>query len=404
MIKDGKLDAIPSSTALSHPPKTDFNKYDLNSYKIAIVDEINRGQGSEEGRASPALGEFVEVTSKKSQKERQRKEKEEHKRQEEERRRDENKKKRKQGGGVRVGSSSERPHHQSSGGSNKPYTSWLSNPSAEDAPVATEEVWDVDESLLSHLPVVSAAPGSQLKHPPTAHPITPQPPPPQAPPQAPPIQSQTSSMWTVDAHKPGVPHTAELVTHISDYTLFGGGGGILSHAMDSTLPIASAMSPPMSVQQQQQQQGSTPVASGQKETATVSGERKKEGWQPQSKPNDQESPLNDIDDTKSLQRSEKSGSRGRGASGSKNLPPRFKPLPPQGVGETSGPGRGRGARMSGRGSSERRVPGRDRDKIVPQENAVEKKLPSTLTTSEHLPDKDKVRSCIDTLCVLRRGV
>ena len=87
MIKEGKLDAIPSASSVNHPPKADFNKYDLNSHKVAIVDDIDRGQGSEEGRVSPsAHGEFVEVTSKKSLKERQRKEKEEQKRQEEERR------------------------------------------------------------------------------------------------------------------------------------------------------------------------------------------------------------------------------------------------------------------------------------------------------------------------------
>ena len=390
LIKDGKLDAIPSSTSLTHPPKTDFTKYDLNSHKVAIVDEISRGQGSEEGRVSPSIqGEFVEVTSKKSQKERQRKEKEEQKRQEEERRRDESKKKRKQGGPPRsgsAGSSSERTQHQSSNSGSKPYSSWMMNPPSGSAPIVNEgELWDVDKTLHSHLPAVSAAPGAQLKHPPTIHPNTQQLPPPQVPPQAPPIQSQpqavsSSSMWPVDAPKPGVPHTAELVT--SDYTLFGS-GGILSHAVDSTLPLASAMATnaPMSAQQQ----GSTGVAGGGQKETPISGEKKREGWQPQTqtaKPNEQEPPHDLEESGKSLQKPP----RGRGTSGSKNLPPRFKPQQQ----ETSGLGRGRGARSTGRGPGERRGPGRD--KSASQESSLgEKKTTSAATTTTEPPvDKDKV--------------
>ena len=385
VIKDGKLDAIPSSTSLNHPPKTDFTKYDLNSHKVAIVDDISRDQGSEEGRVSPTQGEFVEVTSKKSQKERQRKEKEEQKRQEEERRRDENKKKRKQGGPPRSGSaggSSDRGQQQSSSGS-KPFSSWMMNAPGGSAPIASEgDLWDLDETLHSHLPVVSAAPGSQLKHLPPALPTTQ--PPPQAPPQTTPIpsQPQAPSMWPVDTPKPGVPHTAELVT--SDYTLFGGSGGILSHAVDSTLPIASAMTAPMPAQQQ----GSTGVAGGQKET-TVSGEKKREGWQPQpqmAKHNEQEPPHNDQEESKGSQKTEKSGPHGRAAGVSKNLPPRFKPQ--QQGGETSGPGRGRGARSSGRSSGERRGPGRDKN--TSQESAEEKRQTSTAATTEQPADKDKV--------------
>ena len=394
LIKDGKLDAIPSSSPLNHPPKTDFTKYDLNSHKVAIVDDISRGQGSEEGRVSPsAQGEFVEVTSKKSLKERQRKEKEEQKRQEEERRRDESKKKRKQGGPPRAGSagsSSDRSQHQTSG--SKPFSSWMLSP----APIVTEgESWEVDETLHSHLPAVSAAPGAQLKHlPPTTLPPTEQPPPPspQAPPQTTPIQStqpqvslsSSPSIWPVDAPKPGVPHTAELVT--SDYTLFGGsGGGILSHAVDSTLPIASAMATnaPMSTQQQ----GSA-TAGGQKESA-ISGEKKREGWQPQAqtaKPNEQEHPHSN--ETEESSKSLPKGPRGRGSGGTsaaKNLPPRLKSQQQ----ETSGPGRGRGARSSGRGP---RGPGKD--KSVSQESSVgvgEKKAASAYTAAPEQPsDKDKV--------------
>ena len=414
MIKDGKLDAIPSSSSLTHPPKTNFTKYDLNSHKVAIVDNISRGQGSEEGRVSPAgQGEFVEVTSKKALKERQRKEKEEQKRQEEERRRDESKKKRKQGGPPRAGSagsSSERTQHQSS--SSKPFSSWMT-------PIEGES-WEIDETLHSHLPVVSAAPGAQLKHPPTTTqpaPMEQQPlpptPPSQAPPPTTPIQSQppqvassssSSTIWPVDAPKPGVPHTAELVT--SDYTLFGGsGGGILSHAVDSTLPIASAMA--TSASMSTQQQGSA-AGGGQKETAISSGEKKREGWQSQpqtqtTKPNEQEPPRSSNDQEESSKSLPKAP-RGRGTGGagtSKNLPPRFKPQQQ----ETSGPGRGRGARLSGRGPVERRGPGRDKSVSQESGGVGEKKTTSVNTAATEQPvDKDKVcREVIRIAGVLGEG-
>lgn len=361
---------------------------------MAIVDDISRGQASEEGRVSPSThGEFVEVTSKKSQKERQRKEKEEQKRQEEERRRDESKKKRKQGGPPRAGSAgsgSERTQHQSSNSGSKPYSSWMMNPPSTSAPIVNEEeLWDVDETLHSHLPAVSAAPGAQLKHPPTTHTTSQQPPPTQAPPQATPIQSQpqaasSSSMWPVDTAKPGVPHTAELVT--SDYTLFGS-VGILGNAVDSSLPIASAMATPDAMSVQQQGPTSGVASGGQKET-TISGEKKREGWQPQAKPNEQESPHDQEESGKSLPKPP----RGRGSGGTKNLPPRLKQ-------ETSGPGRGRGVRSSGRGPAERKGPGRD--KSASQESSVgEKKTALTTATTAELPlDKDKVHIHIHVLSV-----
>ena len=401
LIKNGKLDAIPSSSSLTHPPKTDFTKYDLNSHKVAIVDDISRGQGSEEGRVSPsAQGEFVEVTSKKSQKERQRKEKEEQKRQEEERRRDENKKKRKQGGppprAGSAGSGSERTQHQSSSGS-KPFSSWMMP-----TPITSEgESWEIDETLHSHLPVVSAAPGAQLKHPPpTVHPAIEHqaPPPPQASPQTTSIQSSqpqvsssssSSAMWPVDAPKPGVPHTAELVT--SDYTLFGSGGVMLSHAVDSTLPLASAMTTnaPISTQQQ-----ASNASGGQKETV-VSGEKKREGWQPQAKPNEQESPPQRSNDQEESSKSVQKPPRGRGSGGvagaSKNLPPRLKPQQQ----ETSGPGRGRGARPSGRGLVERRGPGRDKSASSQETGGVVEKKGASANTAvaEQQPPADKEKVC-----------
>ena len=390
MVKDGKLDAIPSSSSLNHPPKTDFTKYDLNSHKVAIVDDISRGQGSEEGRVSPSThGEFVEVTSKKSQKERHRKEKEEQKRQEEERRRDEGKKKRKQGPprSGSAGASSEREkQQQSAGGSSKPFSAWMMGVAATPSGsthITEGELWDTEETLQSHLPVVSAAPGSQLKHQPapTAHP-------PQAPPQATPIQepSLTSPhLWPIEAPKPEVPHTAQLVT--SDYSLFGGSSGLLSHAVDSTLPLTSNVAAPASapLPGQSSAGGVAGGGSGQKDSTTA-GVKKGEGWQAQAKStkiNEQELPRDDSEESKGVQKTER-GSRGRGASGSsKNIPPRFKSQQ-----EPSGPGRGRGSRSTGRSSGgERRVPGREKGSHV----STEEKKTTAAVTTEQAPDKDKVQ-------------
>ncbi len=66
---------------------SDFERYDLNSLKVAIVDDIGGGN-VEPGRFSPlSQGGFVEVTSKKDKKEKLKKEKEEQRRAEEEHRR-----------------------------------------------------------------------------------------------------------------------------------------------------------------------------------------------------------------------------------------------------------------------------------------------------------------------------
>ena len=393
-VKDGKLDAIPSSTSVNHPPRTDFTKYDLNSHKVAIVDDISRGQGLEEGRISPSTqGEFVEVTSKKSQKERQRKEKEEQKRQEEERRRDENKRKRKQGpprSGSAGASSSDREktqQHQFTGSSDsKPFSAWMmAAPSGSVHIVSEAELWDTDEALQSHLPAVSAAPGSHLKHQPALGTN-----PPQAQLQATPLQQPSPSphVWPMEAPKPGVPHTAELVT--SDYSLFGGSSGLLSHAVDSTLPISSNMATPASAPLQGQSSTSMVggVGSGQKDSTTI-GTKKSDSWQAQAqttKLNEQELPRDDSEESKCVQKVEK-GPRGRGvhvSGSSKNLPPRLKSQQ-----EPSGPGRGRGGRLAGRGSGgERRGPGREKGI---HESMEEKK--TTAVTTEQVSDKDKVVGC-----------
>ena len=391
MVKEGKLDAIPSATSVNHPPRADFNKYDLNSHKVAIVDDISRGQGSEEGRVSPSIqGEFVEVTSKKSQKERQRKEKEEQKRQEEERRKDDNKKKRKPGPsrGGSAGPGSERSHHQTAT-NNKPSTAWSTRPTGS-APVGDGELWDTDETLQSHLPAVSAAPGSHLKH--TSAPPT------QAPPPSQSVQPAVSSVWPVDAPKPGVPHTAELVSSsTSDYSLFGGSSGLLRHAVDSTLPISTAMS--ASTAAPLGGQGTTGgVASGQKEPVATATDKKRDGWQPPpqvpTKVNEQEHPHSEVEESKGFQKVEK-GSRGRGMAGSsKNLPPRLKSQQP----EPGGPARGRGGRLAGRGSGgERRGPGDRREKGT-QESAEKRATPSTTVTTEQATDKEKVSTTWSAWC------
>lgn len=92
--KDNRLDAIPpaDSPIMQATSKTEFEKYDLNSSKVSIIDDISI---TEEGRLSPtSQAEFVEVTSKKTQKEKQRKEKEEQRKHEEKRKEDEKRKRR----------------------------------------------------------------------------------------------------------------------------------------------------------------------------------------------------------------------------------------------------------------------------------------------------------------------
>ncbi len=78
-------------------PHNPIKNYDLNSYKIAIVDDINiHDNGAPEDWAAPIDNEeFVEVTSKKAQKVKQRKEKEEQKKEEEKRLEEQKKRKKK---------------------------------------------------------------------------------------------------------------------------------------------------------------------------------------------------------------------------------------------------------------------------------------------------------------------
>ena len=226
--KDNKLDAIPppdSPVTQPLPSKADFGKYDLNSHKVAIIDDI-----LEDGRLSPSSqAEFVEVTSKKTQKEKQRKEKEEQRKQEEEKRREDEKRKRK------VASS--KPADKAPPSDNKPYTAWSTS---NVTPESSDGLWGV-----TVLPVGSPAPGSQLNKPITStdsllHTWS----------IAPPIGFIGDSLL----HKQAVPHTAELMSTVTpmqdqNYSLFGNGlhfyqtpyptVGILDAAIDSTVPVVS---------------------------------------------------------------------------------------------------------------------------------------------------------------------
>lgn len=119
--------------------KFDVSKYDLNSHKVAIVDDIGR-QNPEEGLVSPTEhADFVEVTSKKSQKEKMRKEKEEQRKEE---RRVEDQRKKKKPNTARTPYGVDKP----SLSANKPCSAWSTSEGKTDS----AEVW-------------SAAPGAQLK-------------------------------------------------------------------------------------------------------------------------------------------------------------------------------------------------------------------------------------------------
>ncbi len=214
-----KLDSIPSSSDVSLQVQSanDFNKYDLNSSGIVIIDELSSSL-LEGGRFSPSTqGEFTEVTSKKAQKEKNRKEKEEQRKLLEEKQREEAKRKRKQS------NKSSADHRAPPLSDNKPHNAW-SNPSWKDT---------------SLLPKSNSAPGSQLAK----------------------TFSSTASVGVIGQTLPpkeAVPHTAELkTTDVQPYTLFGdssvlppfptsypatASGGLLISAIDSSVTNTAAIS------------------------------------------------------------------------------------------------------------------------------------------------------------------
>lgn len=130
-----------TESSLSESGSNRLSKYDLNSHKVAIVDEIGtRGGVMDEWSYTTETGGFVEVTSKKTIKEKIRKEKEEMRK--EEKRLEEQKKRRKKKPAASTGQVGMDPQASSA---NKPYTAWSSLDSKSDT-----DSWN-------------AAPGSQLK-------------------------------------------------------------------------------------------------------------------------------------------------------------------------------------------------------------------------------------------------
>ena len=145
--RQGEAKQSPSATtddvesSQSEPHHNPIKNYDLNSYKIAIADDINTHATSEEWPVPMDNEEFVEVTSKKAQKVRQRKEKEEQKKEEEKRLEEQKKrKKKKPSSNSAHGSTVDRGASTSS----KVHSTWSSVEGKSD------ETW-------------SAAPGSHLK-------------------------------------------------------------------------------------------------------------------------------------------------------------------------------------------------------------------------------------------------
>ena len=275
-----KLDAIPStdsSLQQSHSSK-DFEKYDLNSIKVAIVDDLNP---SVEGRFSPSVqGEFVEVQSRNAKKEKNRKEKEEMRKQEERQKEDEKRKK-----GRAPGKQSDKAPPTD----NKPLNAWsnTANPPWKE----------------TALPAANVAPGSQLSK-----------------------STSTPSPGVIGQAAPAkqaVPHTAELLPVSQPYSLFGGPPlspfpsgnptGILESAIDSTVPGPGAAKLQVPPAAETVSNKSTPPV---KDTKTASSF----GGQPQS----DVKPKKESGDVR----------KSEGPKLGKNLPPRLKS-------QQTGSGRGR---------------------------------------------------------------
>ena len=135
--------------------KSEFEKYDLNSLKVSIVDEIGSEFGEEAHLSPTAQAEFVQVTSKKTQKEKHKKEKEEQQKQDEEKRRHEEERSRRPRKSARP---PDKPVPSQS--SSKPLMAWgTTEPSTQSI------FWGTGTAGWSAplLPAAFAAPGSQLK-------------------------------------------------------------------------------------------------------------------------------------------------------------------------------------------------------------------------------------------------
>lgn len=320
----------------------DFEKYDLNSHKVAIVDEI-RNQPEEQESAS----EFVEVTSKKAQKEKVKKEKEKQ-RQEVERRKEEEDRQKK----SRKSTPAKSPSHTSAQPLLKPSTAWGSKSEVDGG--AQPSIWSTATGTISstewHTPLCpssSAAPGSQLKVSSTG-----------------PVSSLSwhPNVGVIGEGLQGKPATAITASQTSSsassadnpsYSLFPLSSSVLSsvpllgppHYAASGRMLSAAVDMKLS-------QEHLPPASGDQEPAAHSDT----GTEGQAQPVQREKPepvkvTVSSDVSKAVEGSEAhtAGSHGRGKS---TLPPRLqsnKPAQQQGGGVGRGRGQRRGNRGVGRG-------------------------------------------------------
>ena len=342
----------------------DFEKYDLNSHKVAIVDDI-RNQPEEQESTS----EFVEVTSKKAQKEKVKKEKEKQ-RQEVERRKEEEDRQKK----SRKSAPAKSPSHNTSHPLLKPSTAWGSKSEVEGG--TQPSIWGTAAGAISstewHTPLcpsTSAAPGSQLKVSSTG-----------------PVSSLSSwhpSVGVIGEGLQGKPATAVMANQSSSsassadnpsYSLFPLSSVLGSVPILVPPPYASSGRMLSAAVDMKLSQEHLPPASGDQEPAA----RSEAGTEGQANPVQRESQAKPepvkmtvtSDVTKAVESSEVhlAGSHGRGKS---SLPPRLQPNKPtqqQGGGVGRGRGQRRGKGGVGRGE---RVAGGEQKEQSKQEDKRE---------------------------------
>ena len=311
----------------------DFDKYDLNSHKVAIVDDIG-SEGAETGRFSPSVqGEFVEVTSKKAQKEKLKKEKEEQRRLDEEKRKleEERLRRTKKLASNRPAANQDKnlPSPQ------KPVNAWGSNGTKSETEIGS--VWaSTSASDWLMLSTSAAAPGSQLKSPGLGDSRWP---PGTAAAAANSVGVIGDSLQLKQLVSPGnALNSYSTAADNHTYSLFGStnpipspflgtpaipsgssGGSMLKAAVESTVPKLS-------------QEALAGVSSEELEAPFLLSDEDQVG--DEAKEKGKESP--------EFQKVE------RNRRGGKNLPPRFQ----SSKGQPSGPGRGRGSGSGGKGGEE----------------------------------------------------
>lgn len=324
--------------------KSEFEKYDLNSLKVSIIDDIG-GEFREEAHLSPtAQAEFVQVTSKKTQKEKHKKEKEEQQKQDEEKRRHEEERNRRPRKSARP---PDKP--ASSQSSSKPLMAWGTTNTSD--PPTQPMFWGASSTVAANwsaplLPAAFAAPGAQLK------------------------TTDLSSNWPEGAgslktnvgvigdslQSKGLlatPGGSELLGATAQlggaYSLFGGGfvrsplpptmptSSMLDAAVDSTMPGLSEDALRSTSSKDSLVRTAVGTSSGEKETQSTAASDETTGKE------------------EGLEFQKVERSRGKG----KSLPPRFQnskppllPQPPQQQQQRTGRGRGerRGERKGDRSS------------------------------------------------------